>query len=324
MIKGLLTEEKLDVLLANDIPEYEALYSRLVSSGVFGNVIEYDAKNIRDRRKGKKDLLYYLTDKRIIKKKIETYCKCDFSKYQDIYVYHDISEIGKYFLMNKIKYHLLEDALDYFKYFDKYYDVKEGSYKDGTFKFFLKKYFNIGYKAWGSSDECIDIEVNDLKGIKITKEKCFEVPRKDLFEKLSVKDRILIFDTFAAGKELSGTNGKNAIICTQPLYQDSFVSTENDQLQVFRSVIREYYDKKYKIIIKPHPRDEADYSEILDEFNADLIDKNLPSEILNFKPDAKYDVAVSITSTAINFLQYAEEKRFMGREYITEVLSGCQ
>lgn len=38
--------------------------------------------------------------------------------------------------------------------------------------------------------------------------------------------------------------------------------------------------------------------------------------MLNFDKEAGYDVAVSITSTAINFLENVSEKRFMGREYI--------
>jgi|GEM_PF-348313 len=320
LIKALTGQEKIDIMISNDIPDVSFLIEKLRYLSCFDKIIILDEINIQKRRMGKKDLIYYLTDKYIINSKFYEFCKLDFKKYQDIYLYHDMSSVGKYFLINHIQYHLIEDALDYFKYFDKYYRIDEGSYKKGTLKFFLKEKFGIGYKMFGSSEDCIDIEVNELDGVLISKDKCFELPRKQLFGLLSEEQKIIVFNAFAAGKEINGTKEKTAIICTQPLYKDSFVNTEEEQVLVFRNVIKEYVDSGYKIVIKPHPRDMINYKILAKEFNCDLIDKNLPSEILNYNPEAKYDVAVSITSTAINFLQYAKEKRFMGREYIAEAL----
>lgn len=319
-IKGLISKERFDVLLANDIPDYNSLKKRLEESNVFNSILEYDAKNIRNRRKGKKDLIYYLTDKKTIIKQIEKYNTTDFKKYSDIYIYHDVAEIGKYFILKGIKYHLLEDALDYFKYFDKYYNLKKGSYCKGTTRFFLKDKFGFGYKCRGASKSCIDIEVNDLDGIIIPYDKCFEVPRKALFEKLSAEDRIIVFNTFATGKRIQSTNKKTAIICTQPLYNDSFVKSQEEQLLVFDRIISDYKNQDYHIVIKPHPRDDIDYTNTIMKYDCDLIDKNMPSEILNYNPDARFDIAISITSTAINFLKYAKEKKFMGRDFILEVL----
>ncbi len=320
LIKCLIEKEKYDLLVANDIPGYDELKKQLEKTGRFNSVIEYDAINIRNRRKGRIDLVYYLNDKRTICKNIEKFCKIDFGDYSDIYLYHDIAEIGKYFTLKHIRYHLLEDALDYFKYFDKYYTVNKGTYDKKTLKFKIKKIFGIGYKCWGSSDSCIDIEVNDINEIKIPKDKCIEVPRKELFAQLTNEDKVMVFNTFAAGKTINGTLGKTVIVCTQPLFPDHFVDSIEDQLRVFECIVDEYCKKGFQVVIKPHPRDNADYTGIVKRFSCDFIDKNLPSEILNFNPDAKYDVAVSVTSTAINFLEYAVEKRFMGREYIAEVL----
>ena len=321
LVKSLVDKEKYDILLANDIPGYSELKKSLEKTERFNRIIEYDANRIRNRKKySKKNPLYYINDKRTICKKVERYCRVDFHKYSDIYLYHDLAEIGKYFVMKHIPYHLLEDALDYFKYFDDYYRVKSGSYKEGSLKFFIKKMTGIGYKLWGTADECIDIEVNDINGIKISSEKCIEIPRKVLFSKLTDKDRLLIFNTYSHGETMSETKEKSVIIFTQPLWKDHFVNSVENQLRVFDSITKEYNDLGYRIVIKPHPRDEADYRSIINKYNCDYIDKNMPSEILNFNPNAKYDVAVSITSTAINFLQYAKEKRFLGREYINEVL----
>ena len=40
-----------------------------------------------------------------------------------------------------------------------------------------------------------------------------------------------------------------------------------------------------------------DYFPLINKYGCTYIDKNLPSEILNFDEDAYFDVAVSITST---------------------------
>lgn len=321
LIKSLVNEEKYDLFIANDIPECEKLYDRLSETERFRNIYFFDAVN------SKKELAFnsrfdrVFNEKRRIGKVIAKYLNIDLSSYDDIYIYHDFSPIGKYLICKHIRYHLLEDALDYFKYFDKYYRLDESTYTPGTLKFILKGI--TGFHCWGMSDAAIDIEVNDLDGIIIPKDKCFAVPRKELFAKLNSKERILVFDTFAAGKKVGTAQGKTAILCTQPLCQDKFVSTMEEQERVFESIVKSYHSDGYQVIIKPHPRDLMDYSSIIRAYECGFIDKNLPSEILNFNPEAKYDVAISITSTAINFLEYALEKRFMGKEYINEVLDNA-
>ena len=323
LIKSLVNKEKYSLLIANDIPGFDELRKKMEMTGCFSYIYDYDAIRIRNRPKCNNKLAYLLTDKKSIVSTVEKYCKLDFNQFDEIYLYHDLAEIGSYFIIKHIKYHLLEDALDYFKYFDKYYSVKPGSYKKGTFGFFLKSVFGIGYKKWGTSKECIDIEVNDLNGILIDKEKCFEIPRKKLFNKMTYEDHILVYNTFAAGKRINDTNGLTAIICTQPLYLDHFVSSLDEQKKVFEAVIIKLMRKNYHIVIKPHPRDSFDYSVMTNNYDVEIIDKNLPSEILNFNPKAKYDIAISITSTAINFLEYASEKVFLGREFIEEVLNNA-
>ena len=84
-----------------------------------------------------------------------------------------------------------------------------------------------------------------------------------------------------------------------------------------------FKDKGYHVVIKPHPRDEADYADIIFKYKCTHIDKNIPSEVLNYNPEAQqYYAAISVTSTSINFLDCAKEKIFMGMDFVERVMSG--
>lgn len=109
-------------------------------------------------------------------------------------------------------------------------------------------------------------------------------------------------------------------MCTQPLYTSGHVTSYDIQLKVFESIIRDYTVNDYQVVLKPHPRDEADYTALITKYKCGYIDKNLPSEILDYNLDIKpYYAAVSVTSTAINFLDCAKNKVFMGMEYIKKI-----
>ncbi len=322
VVKSLVNHETYDLLVANDIPEYQEIYTKLAASTLFNQVIEYKSAEIRKQCNSSTMPRYIEIFSR--KKRIDTcfrqYCTIDFAQYSDIYLYHDITEIGSYFTSNKIDYHLLEDALDYFKYFDTYYGIGKSSYDERTIKCKLKIIFGLGYQAWGISKYCIDVEVNDLNGLKIRNDKYFELPRKKMFEKLSTEQKKMVYSLFAGGKTLSHSDEDAILLCTQPLYTSGHVSSYDIQLKVFESIIRDYTVNGYQVVLKPHPRDEADYTALITKYKCGYIDKNLPSEILDYNPDIKpYYAAVSVTSTAINFLDCAKNKVFMGMEYIKKI-----
>lgn len=325
VVKAILSGEKYDLYLANNIPNYEDLRERLESSNLFNCIYEYKEADIdmemapilaktSDRWKNYA-IRYFLPAI------YEKYATVDLQQYADIYLYHDISQVGKYLIIKKFKFHLLEDALDYFKYFDQYYKVSPKVYKPGKVKYWLKCNLPIGLLKWGTAPDIIDIEVNDIDGIKIRKDKVFQVPRKELFGALSEEQKRYVYQIFASGKNIDANQGRAVLLCTQPLYTAHFVDTEEEQLRVFESVVKEYREKGYYVVLKPHPRDLLDYSEIIRRHDCGFIEKDLPSEVLNYNPDARYECAISITSTAINFLEYADQKVFMGEEYIKKVLT---
>lgn len=48
--------------------------------------------------------------------------------YDNIYTYNDMNLASSYLIVNEKKYHLIEDALDFFNYFDEYYNLKKWQY----------------------------------------------------------------------------------------------------------------------------------------------------------------------------------------------------
>lgn len=319
LVKATLSGETYDLLLANDIPSYQELMVRLRNTNRFQSIYELDVIEIRKRKFYKNKLDKILYQKKRNKKAIARCLPLDFRYYSDLYIFQDVSEIGEYLIQEKIKYHLLEDALDYFKYFHQYYNLAENVYLPGTIRFWLKGI--LSFQCWGMSASAIDIEVNDMTDIKIPKEKVIEVPRRKLFDNLSQEDKKLIFDAYVGDKKMEKECGKSMILFTQPLFADHFVETMKEQELIFENIVKEYCNSGYVVTIKPHPRDLGDYLEISSNFHCKIIDKNIPSEILDFDSDRYYDIAIAITSTSINFLNHVKERRWMGRGFIEQCLT---
>ena len=323
-IKAMKDADKSDILLANDIPGFESLKESLSNSKVFHSVFIYDALAFDSYYVFHNRFKRITTAKKIVMERIPEavpLSDSEWKRYADIYIFNDMTGPAKYLVLNDIRYHLLEDALDYFTYFDKYYKIPEGAFSKNGFRKKVKDAFGLGFNLWGQNDCCIDIEVNSDEKIKIPHDKVVVLPRKELFASLNEEQKKIIYAIFAKGKETGkNSKGKSMILLTQPLHKDKFVKSEDEQSLIFEVIIREYIEKGYTVAVKPHPRDELNYIPLIKKYGCIYIDKNIPSEMLNFDKDASYDVAVSITSTAINFLENVEEKRFMGREYITVCL----
>jgi hypothetical protein len=201
--------------------------------------------------------------------------------------------------------------------------MKESTFDKNSFRFALKKLFGLGHQAWGTSDCCLDVEVNSLDGIKVKNEKFFEVPRKELFNQLTEEQKKMVDSIFATDKDDKKDSGKAVLVCTQPLYTAGHVSSPDAQIKVYEEIVKEYVANGFYVVIKPHPRDYLDYQECISKYHCGYIDKNIPSEILDYSPDGqRYYAAISVTSTSINFLDCAEKKIFKGMDFAQKIDKG--
>ena len=89
---------------------------------------------------------------------------------------------------------------------------------------------------------------------------------------------------------------KTALILSQPLSEDN-LATYEDELKIYEEFINKFSD--YEIIIKPHPRDEKDYTKIYP--NIKVIDKHFPIELLTLIDLTPTVVCSAISTALLNF-----------------------
>ena len=197
--------------LSND---FENLADRVRDGRVFSAVYEFDEKRdyfFQELMKYKEDrgnIVANMRSRIIYTHKFaklqEPYIPVDFRKYKDIYVFCDQDPIGIYLNQNRIRYHALEDGLNYLKPFIPAKFDNRGHF--GLKKFFSMK-LNLIFIRDGYSKYCQDMEVNDLSVVDDDFYKYKEVPRKELVDHLDADGREEIIRKYdAACDELGLTH----------------------------------------------------------------------------------------------------------------------
>lgn len=261
------------ILCTAYIPEGEELARHIRESNLFsqtwyvGAVQEYIPEN-------RWDFVFHFHKKNI--QTIDTYLShvLRFEDYKEINLFQDDTWMAHYLKSKRIHYRLMEDALDYFKI------VSRGRYaymlpKKGL-RTFIKRAFRIGYLFFGEDGLADEIEVNDRGDLQIPEKHILEVPRETLFCRLTGDDWRLLKRIFL--KDLPVVSpGKAVLLFTQPLWQDGFLHSEEEQIDFYREM-RESLFPDDRLIIKAHPRDNTNYLTL--GFDAVLINKNMPAELL--------------------------------------------
>lgn len=293
-VKQLINKESADIMVTDYIPESDVLAERLSKSGLFSAVYhvcnpgEYTPKN-------KLDLIFNLHRKNanLIEPKLPT----DFRKYTTVNIFHDDIWVSHYLKDCMIKYRLIEDGLDSFK-----------TIKDTRFSYmetknrlipFIKRALRIGYVFSGYDFFTVEVEVNDKNGVAIdasVRNKLVEVPRMSLLEKLSENDINVLREVFA--KDISPIDPQNSVLLlTQPICVDDTTISNSEQMGLYRQLVADNTNENEALVIKPHPRDEIDYSVVFP--NAVVLNKNLPAEMLVYYNISNIKKIIGFNSTAL-------------------------
>lgn len=309
-----------DILLSKMSTDFENLHKRLEESGVFRRVYLFDEKRdkyfdeLMELKKDKGNPLLNMGSRIRYTKRLAQllapYVPINFHEYDDIYVFCDGDPIGTYLNQNKIHYHAVEDGLDTLR------PCIQAKY-DNKGMFGVKKFFsmvlNLIFICDGYSKYCLDMEVNDLSCINDVFYKYKEVPRQELFDKLNDEQKDILVNIFVKDykglKELidkKSTNEKNILILSEPL------CTLDVRRQIFSDLINEY-DKFGTIFIKPHPRDELEYSKEFPEVWS--FDRTIPMEIFKFFKELHFDKVISVYTQLAN-ADFADEKIFLGHDFM--------
>ncbi len=313
--------ETSDIVLSTMSNNFENLKGRLEKSGLFGNVYMFDEKEDvtsdevmkyhADRGNIVLNLLQRIKYTRLYGQLQEEYVPTDFSKYEDVYVFCDSDPIGYYLNYKKIPYHAVEDGLNSGKLDDQARNANKGAWP-------LKKFMaglGLIFIESGYGRYCLDYEVNDISANHSVPPNVVEIPRKELNDRLTSKDHQVLVDIFLENSErvvgqLLGsekTNSKpNVMILTEPLCELGV------RKQMFGDIIKEY-EKDYRVIIKPHPRDLLDYAE---EFpDVVVIRDRFPMEVLGDINGFEVEKVVSVI-TQMDNIYFAKEIVYLGLDFL--------
>lgn len=321
IVKEIKAKKESDIILTTSIPNVESLKRSLEKSKIFNDIIIFPEIELKEKFYNEHiESLKFRGNKLIdiVERQFKIY-----KNYKNIYIYNDWTIFGCYIMDKKIKYHLIEDGLDGFYYLKGNLDLINKKYFNKIFypnfiqkiKKSIKKILNCGYEYFGTSKYAIDIEVNDISKIFIPHNKVIEVPKKELLKNLTINEKKEIYDIFINENIDINIKDKKLLLLTQPLIIDRMVSREEYQIKAYIDILNKY-GKGYKIYIKPHPRDCTDYKKYLKKYNVTILSKNMPTEILDYNENVKFDLGITITSSSIRGMKCIEEKIELGFEYL--------
>ena len=101
------------------------------------------------------------------------------------------------------------------------------------------------------------------------------------------------------------------LLLTRPFVDDGIFEDYPAQLAFYQKLLGQYA-AGYTVFIKPHPRDEADYGAAFPD--AVVLDKNMPSEILNVVFPFRFKRALTVASQSFGTLTCVDEKLLLSLE----------
>ena len=307
------------VVLSSMSTDFENLKDRLVKTGFFEDVVEFDEKRhtffeeLTPLNEDKGNIVKNMISRMKYTKRYaqleEPYIPVDFSEYGDIYVFCDSDPIGYYLNYKHIRYHAVEDGLNCLKMFDAARHDNQGFFKLKAFMASL----NLIFIQNGYSKYCIDMEVNDRSCLKYDYHKYIEVPRKDLEARVTAEERRILVQAFMEDADAllevlsQGGEKKNALILTEKLHD---VETRK---KMFSDIIEEYC-QGYRVFFKLHPMDDMDYTAAFPEHI--VLKGRFPLEVMKHIEGVHFDKAIAVLTQAIALADFADEKILLGVKFL--------
>ncbi len=306
------------LILSTMSNDFRGMKERTENSGIFKDVYYFDEKRDdtmpevmalhRDKGNIVSNMLQRIRYTRLLGKMQEEAVPVDLRSYKDVYVFCDADPIGYYLNYKKIHYHALEDGMNTGKLCNEALISNQGAW--GIKKFMAAAGFihiENGYSRY-----CIDYEVNDISANYRPPKNMIECPFMSMWEKLGPDEHKLMADIFITDidelrKELTSDGTRPRImVLTEPLCD---VET---RARLFGDLIGRYYNDHH-VIVKPHPRDEVDYSREFPDLT--VIKGRFPMEVLNDIAELKVEKLVSVI-TQVDNIRFADEIEYLGPGFL--------
>lgn len=273
------------ILLSKKVPGGLPLWQRIQESGAFDEVAVVDEEKWPGIARG---LFARWKNKRGFEKNCGWYLKP--GKYRDIYICNDWSVIGRYLQDCRYPYILCEDTIGSTLHDDQslVWDQRKNPPKD--------------YQYWGDYPLCKMVESEDADQCSLfPREKMVTFSKRELLASLTAAEKEMLQKVFIT-QPLPSSQEAPCLLLPRSFVLDGLMDQET-QDRLFRAVAEKYCTEP--LFIKTHPRDETDYQALFPR--AVVLDRTMPSEILNFCLPFRFSRAVTVQSWALEGFTAADE-----------------
>lgn len=291
------------VWLSEQLPDAEALAASHKLDGIFSEVcVLHESRwqgtvtgplaHIRNRRAYEKAGAGPVLDKHA---------------YHTIYISNDWSAVGRYLQDCRAPYTLCEDTLGGTLDPDQHLLDEQRTAPD-----FKARREGQGYLYWGDSPVCQAVESEDAtQCVLFPPEKLLTFSKAELLESLSDEEKAAVRRVFLT-RPLPDDPAvfSRATLLLPRSFVDDGRMDQDTQNRMFQAVAKQYDDGP--LFIKTHPRDTTDYGALFPD--AVVLERTMPSEVLNFCLPGKFRRAVTVQSWVLRGFTAAEENIFLSLE----------
>lgn len=222
--------------------------------------------------------------------------------YRDIYISNDWSVLGRYLQDCGAPYILCEDTVGGTLDPDQHLLDEQRAAPD----FAARQKSGRGYLYWGDSRCCKAVESEDAAQCMIFgPEKLTSFSKRALLESLTPEEKAAVRQVFL--RDPLPEKVENATLLLPRSFVLDGLMDQGAQDAMFRAVAARYAGGP--LFIKTHPRDETDYTRLFP--GAVVLDRRMPSEVLNFCLPFRFRRAVTVQSWVLRGFTAAGENIFI-------------
>lgn len=291
LLKLLHTPTEIDLVICDDIPTGQQLTKRLEEAKLFRHVW-FVRQSLLPEVRGKNLLDWILFQHRRRYRTLRPMLPFALEEYRDVYIYHDGTPLGMYLADARKPYHLIEDSMNFYQ---RIMETPERIHlKQENLKFLVRRFLRAGYFFLGQSPFVLDIEVNNSHNLQVHGKPVVECPIDRLTQSLTSKEKQIILDIFGC-HELPCMHGNDALLLTEPNRENGTYLSEERRYALYKSIVERLTDKGYCVVLKPHPRDTADYRGL----GVPVLERTFPVELLNYLWEPEFQCVVATASSAV-------------------------
>lgn len=292
--------EKPEMILSCSVPDAAALAGRLAATGLFHAVRCFDEEACGSAiQKGV--LRTFFFQHFLGRRNVEKYYvfSLDPALYSRVYIHNDWSVLGRYLQDKHIPYILCEDT---------FASTCRPSHLPVTQQaaapfFRLRRALSYGYLYWGGWKGVRAVETECAARATLFPEKLLEDPKAAMFHSLTGPQKALVRQVFLT--QALPEKAEGAVLFLPRDFAAEGLLEPQAQRRMFRAVAGEYC-KGGPLFVKAHPRDATDYAALFP--GAVILERTMPSEVLNFALPFRFARAVAVESTVLQSLEVADEK----------------